>query len=150
MLRPLLISLGAFSLMLLPGCAKKKELNVTDGYVCLSPVRANPSAAYFTVHGGKEDVKLIDVHSSVAIRSEMHSSGHEGDMASMQRLTSVDVPADGDVKFAPGGKHVMLWNVNPGITPGKTMPLTFTFSNGETIEYDAPVMAPGAAAPDGK
>lgn len=132
----------------LTGCAKEEALRVTDAWVRMAAVPNNPSAAYFTVRGGPEDVQLISVSSTVAIRSEMHETmaGHQG-MASMQPIKSVPVPAGGEVKFEPGGKHVMFWNINPGIKPPKTMPLVFAFSNGERIEVAAPTIAAGDPAP---
>lgn len=130
------------------GCAKQEELRVTDAWVRMAAVPNNPSAGYFTVRGGPEDAQLISVSSPVAIRSEMHETmaGHQG-MASMQPVTSVPVPAGGVVKFEPGGRHVMFWNINPGIKPPKTMQLVFAFSNGERIEVAAPTIAAGDPAP---
>jgi copper(I)-binding protein len=150
MTRIALIGLTALSALALAGCAKKPQLNVTDAYIRYSPVPDNPSAAYFTVHGGDQEVSLIDVSTEVAIRTEMHESMKAGDMASMKRVTSVPIPARSIVKFEPGGLHVMLWNINPGLKPPKVVTLTFAFSNGERIKADAPLLAMGDAAPGGK
>jgi copper(I)-binding protein len=141
--------LAGFAAMLLAGCAKEEELRVEDAYVRMSPVRENPSAAYFTVHGGPQDVTLIGVSTEVAIRSEMHETmaGHEG-MASMKPVTDVQVPAGSEVKFEPGGKHVMLWNLNPGLKPPRNITLQLSFSNGEKLQVSAPLVAAGAAAPE--
>ncbi|NNM75776.1 copper chaperone PCu(A)C [Sphingomonas sp. ID1715] len=134
----------------LTACSKEEQLSVTDAYVRFSPVRENPSAAYFTIHGGPQDVSLIGVSTEVAIRSEMHESmaGMNG-MAGMKPVTNVQVPAGSEVKFEPGGKHVMLWNINPGIKPPKRITLTFSFSNGERIQADAPLVAAGQEPPKG-
>ncbi|GAO38225.1 hypothetical protein SCH01S_10_00350 [Sphingomonas changbaiensis NBRC 104936] len=150
MTRIALLGLTALSAVALTGCAKKAQLNVTDAYVRYSPVPDNPSAAYFTVHGGDKDVKLIDVLTDVAIRTEMHESMKSGDMASMKRVMSVTIPAHSIVKFEPGGLHVMLWKINPGLKPPKSITLTFAFSNGERIQADAPLIAAGDAAPSAK
>jgi periplasmic copper chaperone A len=150
MSRPWMLGLATVSALSLAACAKEKELNVTDAYVRYSPVRANPSAAYFTVHGGPQDVSLIGVSTEVAIRSEMHESMNANGMASMKPVMSVPVPAGSIVKFEPGGKHVMLWNINPGIKPPKRITFTFAFSNGERIQADAPLIAAGDAAPGAK
>lgn len=147
MTRLALIGLTALSAVALAGCAKQPELNVTDAYIRFSPVAGNPSAAYFTVHGGDTDVRLIDVSTEVAIRTEMHESMNHGGMASMKPVTSVPIPARSIVKFEPGGLHVMMWKINPGLTPPKTVTLTFAFSNGERIQADAPLIAAGDAVP---
>ncbi|MBS0505179.1 MAG: copper chaperone PCu(A)C [Proteobacteria bacterium] len=136
-------SLLALSAIALAGCSKKPELSVSEAYVQLSPVRTNPSAAYFTIHGGQQDVSLIEVSTDVAIRSEMHETMSHGSMASMKPVTNVQVPAGSIVKFEPGGKHVMLWNMNPGIRPPKHIQLNLAFSNGQRLQADAAVVAMG-------
>ena len=73
----------------------------------------------------------------------------------MQRLQSqeqphdkdVPVPAKATINFAPGGKHVMLYTINPSVKPGGTMRLFFTFSNNLKIEYTALVIAAGDPVP---
>ena len=127
----------------LAACSKPKELYVDHAWVRLPAVRGQPGAAYFTVHGGKADETLIAVNTDVAIRSELH----EGASGGMRPVGSVAIPAGASVPFAPGGRHVMLWDVNPGIKPGKTIVLTLTFGNGERILQDAAVVDAGAPAP---
>jgi copper(I)-binding protein len=131
-------------------CTKEEEgLRVDGAYVRFSPVRANPSAAYFTIHGGPQDVSLIGVSTEVAIRTEMHEtmSGHQG-MSSMKPVTNVQIPAGSEIKFEPGGKHVMFWNMNPGLKPGRNITLIFAFSNGEKLQVSAPLVAAGQAVPE--
>jgi len=141
------LALAALAILSLAGCAKEEQLMVTDAYVRYSPVPDNPSAAYFTVHGGPQDVSLIGVSSEVAIRSEMHETMPGGDMASMKPIMNVAIPAGSEVKFEPGGRHVMLWNINPGIKPPKSIRLQFAFSNGERLLADAPLVPAGQAPP---
>ena len=57
------------------------------------------------------------------------------------------MPARGKVSFAPGGKHAMLFDVNPGIKPGGTITFIFTFADGLRIQQDAGVIAAGDPAP---
>jgi copper(I)-binding protein len=128
-------------------CQQKKEIRVSDGWVRLSAVRANPSAAYFTLHGGAKDATLVSVTSPVVIRAEMHESMSKGAMMSMAPLKTVTLPAGGTVEFKPGGKHVMLYYVNPGVKPGWTMDLRFTFANGLILVQRAKVIGPADPAP---
>ncbi len=128
-------------------CQQEKEIRVSGGWVRLSAVRANPSAGYFTLHGGPKDATLVSVTSPVAIRAEMHESMSTGGMMSMAPLRTVTLPAGGTVEFKPGGKHVMLYYVNPGVKPGWTMDLRYTFSDGLIIVQRARVVGPGDPAP---
>ena len=129
-------------------CAPKApaQLTVTDAVVRLAATREAPSVAYFTIHGGPTDDTLLDIISPVVIKTEIHESTMNGNMASMIPIQSgVPIPANSTVVFKEGGKHVMLSYVNPGITPGKTLPFIFTFTSGTKLDVDARVVAAGAA-----
>ncbi len=41
------------------------------------------------------------------------------------------------VEFAPGGKHAMLFDVDPAITPGTEIPMLFTFASGYAFQAGA-------------
>lgn len=131
------------------GCSEApRQLEVTDGYVRLSAVPRNPAAAYFTIQGGPSATKLITVTSDAVIRSEMHESmTGPGGMSSMKPLLDVPVPQNGTLEFKPGGRHVMLFNVNPGVKRGYRMLFSFTFANGQRLQRRLPVIAAGDPAP---
>ena len=131
----------------LVGCGQPRQLSVTDAWVRLPAAAGRPAAAYFTLHGGPTDATLINVTSDVAIRSEMHETRDAGGRTTMAPLASVAVPAKADVPFAPGGRHVMLFDINPSVKPGAAMTLTFTFANAVRIQQDASVIAAGDPAP---
>ena len=133
-------------LLALTGC-QPKAIYVNDGYVRLSAVPRHPAVAYFTLHGVAADATLVSVTSEVAIRAELHESMQKGNMASMKPIDHVALPAASKVVFAPGGKHVMLYDINPTIVPGRTVPLLFTFADGLRILYNAPAIAAGDPAP---
>ena len=132
------------SAALLAGCSGKPTLESADGWVRLPAVPGRPAAAYFTIHGGPKPLKLIDVSSDVAIGSEMH----EGGMA-MKKVDAVEIPAGATVTFQPGGWHVMLYNMNPGVKPGRILSLLLTFSDGTRLRQGARVIAAGDPAPTG-
>lgn len=146
MKRPALFA--SLALFALSACGQEPQLRVSDGWVRLSPLPDRPSAAYFTVHGGPTPAELISVRSSVAIRTEMHDMAMDGNVMKMRLIEgNVAVPAKGQVSFAPGGRHIMLFNVNPGIKPGSAVPFIFTFADGTRIQYNARAQAAGDPAP---
>lgn len=148
---PRLKRLAALCVALAPlslgGCGDPPPLYVDQAYVRLSPNEKTPSAGYFTVHGGQTPVQLRDVITDRALRIEMHESMNAGGKMTMKPLQSVDIPAKTEVAFAPGGKHLMLWGVNPTAISQGTIPLTFLFSNGDRIIVDATIQKTGGAAP---
>ena len=141
---------AAFATMLVAGCAQEEELRVSDGWVQLSPIPTNPAAVYFTLHGGETGGTLINVTTDRAVRADIHETARENGTMTMRPIRSIEVAADEEIKFAPGGRHVMLYKLNPGVKVGDRVPLIFTFANGLRIQYDAPVRAAGQPAPGGE
>lgn len=125
--------------------AKQPVLNIHGAQTTVPVIEGNPSAVYFTVTGGPEDVKLLAVLAPQAQRSEMHESVNENGTVSMKALTSVDIPAKSRIEFKRGGKHVMVWGINPGAIKAGTMPMTFVFSNNDRIEAQVKINPAGGA-----
>lgn len=131
----------------LAGCGQPAPLFVDNAYVRLPAVAGRPGVAYFTVHGGKDAATLISVTSPLVIKTELHESMSQGGMASMAPVKDVPVPAKATLTFAPGGKHVMLFDINKSVQPGGKVTLVFTFSNNDRLEVEAPVIAAGDPPP---
>jgi periplasmic copper chaperone A len=131
----------SLSALLVSGCSGPAELKVNDAVVKLSPVDANPSALYFTVHGGTGDVELLRVTSRSVIRAEMHDtvSDPKTGMLTMKPIERVRVPAKGKVEFRRGGKHVMLFGINRPARQMEEMDVEFVFSSGDRILVTAPI-----------
>jgi len=147
------LHVAAFALLSafgLSSCAKDEYLYIDKGWVNLAAVDGNPAAAYFTIHGGAQADTLIGVSSPVAIKSEMHDMANEGGIMKMRQIQSVPIPAKGEVAFAPGGKHVMLFDLRPNFKTGDKIRLDFTFSSGEKIYIEAPAQSAGAPSPHEK
>lgn len=132
----------------LAGCGKPPELAARDGWIRLPAVPGRPAAAYLKIHGGAEKVTLLAVSTPAALRAELHESmkGDHGMMA-MTPLPQVDVPPAADVAFAPGARHIMLFDVAPALTPGATAPLTLKFAEGKALTVTAKVVGPADPAP---
>ena len=136
--------------LLVAGCQQKAEPVTVDGaWIRLPAVAGNPGAAYFTLHGGTAPATLLAVSAPFAVRSELHESmkGHEG-MMSMASVKDVAVAPKAVVRFEPGGKHVMLFDVAPTLQPGAKAPLSLSFADGKKLRVEAVV--DGAGDPDPK
>ena len=123
----------------LAACGDPAPLYVDQAWVRPNPNGEGPAAGYFVIHGGEQPVQLRRVTTEGALRVEMHESIMKDGMMTMQPIDSVDVPAKTEVKFAPGGKHVMLFGLNPAVVKAGKLPFTLLFSNGDRIIVDAVV-----------
>ena len=133
----------------LAACGGSERVRVDDAWIRLPAVAGRPGAAYFILEGGRTNATLINVSADIAIRAEMHESmTGAGGMASMKPLTSVAVPAGKNSVFAPGGRHVMLFDINPKAKVGRIYNLTLNFANGARIYAPAMVVGAGDPAPD--
>jgi periplasmic copper chaperone A len=128
-------------LLLLGSCGQPPELKVNEAVVKLSPVDDNPSALYFTVHGGEQATELLRVVSRSAVRTEMHDSVSDPKtgMLTMKPIARIAVPAKGKLEFKRGGKHVMVWGINLPARRLEKMDFIFTFASGDRIIVTAPI-----------
>ena len=140
--------MGIVSLAVLASCQQPAELKADKAWVRLPAVSGNPGAAYFTLTGGDTADTLLTVTTPAALRSEMHESmkGHDG-MAGMAPVKDVAVAPRTALVFAPGGKHVMLFQIGPQVTAGKRIPLALAFASGKRLEVEAMVVGAGDPAP---
>jgi len=133
----------------LSACADPAPLYVDKAWVQLNPNSDGPASGYFTIHGGgAADARLLRVSSEAAQRIEMHESVEKNGMMTMQAIDSVDVPAKSKVEFAPGGKHLMIFNINPAIVESGKLTMIMMFSNGDRLIVDAVIQKAGQKAGD--
>ncbi|MEG8219922.1 copper chaperone PCu(A)C [Sphingomonas sp. HH69] len=129
----------------LSACGDPAPSYIDQAWVRLSPNKESPSAGYFVAHGGDAGVQIRGVLTAYAVRVEMHESVTDKGVMTMKPIDSVDVPAKGEVAFAPGGKHLMLWGINDAAINQGKMELTFLMSDGKRLLVDAVIRKPEAA-----
>jgi len=130
------------------GCASERpQATTTDievsGVYITEPAMGERAAMYFTVvnRAGTED-ELIAVSTPVADVTEMHKTVQQGGTVRMEPVTSVTLPANGELSFAPGGYHVMLLALLEAFAPGDWVDATLHFRvageiaiRGEVLKY---------------
>jgi copper(I)-binding protein len=120
----------------------KPGITASDGVLRLPAVKGNPGAAYFSVrNGGPAAATLAAVHVDGAGRAEMHESTG-GSMAAVKEVALVRGET---VKFAPGGKHVMLFDLDPRLAAGGTTEMTLVFTGGDKSSIPLKIEPAGGA-----
>ena len=111
-------------------------ITLSEARIQLPLVSGRPGAAYFTVsQANGAPRKVTGVSIEMAGRAEMHQT-KGGTMASVE---VVEIGAGKTVKFAPGGYHVMLFDLDPRLRFAKDVELTLTFDGGGKASARAPV-----------
>ncbi len=89
---------------------------------------ARPGGAYLTItNKGSTPDRLVAAESPNTARIELHRSMMEDGMMRMVPVGTIDIPAGGSVKFAPGGYHLMLMGLKAPMVAGKPVPLVLVF-----------------------
>ena len=95
---------------------------------------ARPAAGYFPLANKTSRLRTLVGASSPACGMLMlHRSVSESGVERMTMLKGVDVPAHGDVVFAPGGYHLMCMSPSAAMIPGRSVPVTLRFRNGDEV-----------------
>lgn len=138
----MLLILMAGTLFLTAGCAfpQKQPVEVRDAWV--RPAKAGETTAgYFTVlNHAKAPVTLTAVQSDWGDAS-IHQTVVENDgaMAKMKPVSSVEIPAKGQLAFEPGGYHVMIENLKRDLGPGERVALSIRLEGGASLTITAVV-----------
>ena len=96
------------------------------------------------------DVKLVEARSPVAGRVELHEMAMERDVMKMRQVPAIALAAGKPVSLAPGGFHMMLFDLKQAVNAGDAVPLTLVFEgrdgSRESVEVKAAVRPLGASA----
>lgn len=126
------------------GPETKPGLALNEGRLVLNAVKGNPGAAYFTLaNNSDKPVTLAAVFIEGAGRAEMHETTGGG----MAPLKPSELAPGATVKFEPGGKHVMAFDLDPKLAPGGSAEMTLTFADGDKLS--APLKIESAGGMDG-
>jgi len=120
--------------------AQKKAASSTEDVVAVMNAwirKAMPgdqvNAGYITMFNmDSSPVTLIKIESQQFEKVEFHEMTHENGMMKMHELERVEIPANNAIKFAPGGKHLMLKNPLQSIDLDNSVTLKLIFSDNRT------------------
>ena len=131
------LPLLSFALLLVLGTsALAGDVVVTGGWFRALPASV-PSGGYFTLHNGSNKTITLTGASSPACGMLMlHKTEDKGGTMDMMDMPSIPVPAGTDLKFAPGGYHLMCTDATPAMKPGATVPVTLELAGGAKISAD--------------
>jgi periplasmic copper chaperone A len=138
MLRSIAIALP-FSVMSLAAAAATDSMMVSDCWIRSMP-GDTPSGGYFKLMNmSDKPVNLTGVSTDAFGTSMLHQTQTSGSTSKMVMVDKATVPANGSLAFAPGGYHVMFEKARSTLAIGSTIPVTFSFSNGEKIQAQCAV-----------
>ncbi|HTR08476.1 MAG TPA: copper chaperone PCu(A)C [Paraburkholderia sp.] len=124
----------------LPACAaSSSSMMVSDCWIRSMP-GDTPSGGYFKLMNMSDKaIDLVGVDTEAFGMSMLHQTQSSGSTSKMVMVDKASVPANGTLAFAPGGYHVMFEKAKKPLTVGSSIPVTFKFSDGESVEAQCTV-----------
>jgi len=115
-------------------------IDVSDARAAPTPGGVQVSAGYLTIaNANSEEDRLIGASSERAGRVEIHEMIMDGAVMQMRPVTDLVIPGGGEVILAPGGRHLMFYDVTAPFTEGESVPIQLTFANAGEINVSLPV-----------
>ncbi|WP_340151962.1 copper chaperone PCu(A)C [uncultured Sneathiella sp.] len=110
---------------------------------------SRPAAAYVTIRNeGQTTDILTGIETTVSAMPEVHRMEMKNGVASMGPAGPVEIPANGSVKLAPGGLHVMLMKLQQPLRKGDQFSMTLIFKDAGRVDISVPIYSVGASGPE--
>lgn len=106
------------------------DVTITDHWVRPSAPGQDVGAAYMTLTS-KRDLSLVKVESAVAGEIEIHKMTMNKGVMKMRMLSSLDLKAGVPTVLAPGGYHLMLFDLRKPLKEEDIVLLTLYFRDGK-------------------
>lgn len=132
---------AAFLALVSAPMAFAADITITDPYLRVSGAMATSAAAFMTIENHGAEDRLIDAHSDLAQKVELHT--HLQDANGVMKMVHVaegfPIAAGENHMLQRGGEHVMFLGLNSVPKQGDTIRLTLTFEKAGDVTIEVPV-----------
>lgn len=107
------------------------QLTASNPWIRAAPPNSKMLAGYVAlINSSQQAVTITGLSSTDFASVEMHVTRIENNMARMEQVAKLVLPAGGEVRLEPSGRHLMLLAPNRKLGVGDTTPIRFSFSDG--------------------
>ena len=105
---------------------------IMNSWVREAHEKATVNAGYMTlVNAGDEEVTLLKVESDTYSKIEVHEMVRVDGLMEMREVKDLSIPGNGQIRFEPGGKHLMLMGPKEHLKTGQKVDMTLIFKSGK-------------------
>ena len=105
---------------------------IMNSWVREAHEKATVNAGYMTlVNASDEEVTLLKVESDAYAKIEVHEMVAVDGLMEMREVEDLSIPANGQIRFEPGGKHLMLMGPKEHLKTGQKVDMTLLFKSGK-------------------
>ena len=130
---------------------KAGDLVITQEWTRATPGGAKIAGGYLTIENkGTAPDRLIRVSADVAGKVEVHEMAMNNGVMTMRPLDKgLTIDPGKTVKLAPGGNHLMMFDLKAPLKQGDKVPVTLEFEKAGKVKISLDVQGIGAQAPAG-
>ncbi|MCW1400930.1 copper chaperone PCu(A)C [Novosphingobium sp. MW5] len=115
--------------------AERGGMNAAEGRLNPTAPGQTVAAGYLSLRNSTPKVQtIVSASSPVAEIVEIHQVSMTGGVARMRKIELLSIPSGSQVRFAPGGYHLMFQSLRSRLLPGQTVPLKLRMANGQTLD----------------
>jgi copper(I)-binding protein len=114
--------------LFLSACEANHGVAIMDNWVRANAPGQSVGAAYMTLLSA-QDSTMVKVESDIAGSVEIHSMKMEDGVMKMRMLEELPLKAGKAEKLAPGGFHLMLFDLKKPLTAGESVNFTLSFKD---------------------
>lgn len=116
------------------------RLEIRDAWAAPTPNGVDVSAGYLTiVNGSREADRLVSAQTARAGRVEVHEMIMDGAVMRMRPVDVLEISAGETASLAPGGAHLMFYEVTAPFAEGQTISVQLDFERAGAVSVDLPV-----------
>ena len=151
-----LAALAAIFALVMVAPASAEDVKAGDLVISRAWTRATPNGAkigggYLTIENkGTTPDRLVGGSGDVAGKVEVHEMTMDNGVMKMRALDKgLTIEPGKTVKLAPGGYHLMMFDLKAPLKQGDKVPVTLEFEKAGKVTVSLDVQGVGAQAPDG-
>ena len=135
------------TLLVLAPCAMAAgQLGVSNAWIPQAPPGVDMLAGYLTLkNSGDQTVTVLAAQSDRFRTVTVHQTVIENGVSRMRELNRLEIAPGQELKFAPGGLHLMLMQPRSAIAPGDRVEIVLLLSDGQRVPAMFDVQAADAA-----
>lgn len=116
---------------------------VTNAWVRETPPGKTVTAAYMTLENKDHEADfLVAATCEAAGLVELHTMKVEGEQMKMEKVEKIELRPKQETQLAPGGLHIMLFDLKRPLKAGETVELELQFQFAGKMKVQAVVKAP--------
>jgi len=119
----------------------KNRVVISDAWVRTTNPGQEVGAAYMTLNSS-EDATLVKIESDATKSIEIHSMSMQNGVMKMRMLDKLSLSTNKPYKLAPGGFHLMLFDLKKPLLEGEELNLTLSFKDKNNVMFYQKIKAP--------